>query len=157
MTAPFFGWRVVWAAFAVAVFAWGVGFYGPSVFLHALHEAHGWPVSIISAAITCHFLLSAGIVARLPSIHRRFGLVAATRLGGVLAGVGVVAWAASPSPWLLFPAALLSGAGWALTSGAAINAMVAPWFDRKRPAALSMAFNGASVGGVLFAPLFGQP
>ncbi|MDB5378001.1 MAG: major facilitator superfamily 1 [Rubritepida sp.] len=154
MSAPFFGWRVVWAAFAVAVLAWGVGFYGPSVFLHVLHEGRGWSVSTISAAITAHFLLSAGIVARLPALHRRFGLVAATRAGGLLAGLGVLAWALAPAPWLLFPAALLSGAGWALTSGAAINAMVAPWFDRKRPAALSMAFNGASVGGVLFAPLW---
>lgn len=153
-TAGFFGWRVVWAAFTVAVLAWGVGFYGPSVFLHALHEGRGWPVSVVSAAITWHFLLSAGIVARLPALHRRFGLVAATRAGGLLAGLGVVGWAIAPAPWMLFPAAMLSGAGWALTSGAAINAMVAPWFDRKRPIALSMAFNGASVGGVLFAPLW---
>lgn len=43
---------------------------------------------------------------------------------------------------------------WALTSGAAINAMVAPWFDRRRPAALGMAFNGASMGGVVFSPLW---
>lgn len=154
LTVPFYGWRVVWAAFAVAVFAWGVGFYGPSVFLHALHQGRGWPVSLISAAITCHFLLSAILVARLPALHLRFGLVAATRAGGVLAGLGVAAWAIVPSPWMLFPAALLSGAGWALTSGAAINAMVSPWFERRRPAALAMAFNGASVGGVLFAPLW---
>lgn len=153
-TRRFFGWRVVWAAFTVAVFAWGVSFYGPSVFLHALHEGRGWPVSTISAAITAHFLISAGIVMRLPTLHRRLGLVAATRAGGVLSGLGVIAWAVAPSPQMLFPAALLSGVGWALTSGAAINAMVAPWFERKRPAALSMAFNGASVGGVLFTPLW---
>jgi MFS family permease len=150
----FFGWRVAWAAFAVAVFAWGVGFYGPSVFLHVLHEGRGWPVSTVSAAVTCHFVLSAAIVARLPALHRRFGLVATTRAGGLAAGLGVVAWASAALPWQLFPAALLSGAGWALTSGAAINAMVAPWFERRRPAAISMAFNGASVGGVLFAPLW---
>jgi MFS family permease len=150
----FFGWRVVWAAFTVAVLAWGVGFYGPSVFLHTLHERRGWSVSLISAAITCHFLLSAGIVARLPALHRSLGLVAATRAGGLAAGAGLLAWALATEPWQLFPAALLSGTGWALTSGAAINAIVAPWFDRRRPMALSMAFNGASVGGVLFAPLW---
>lgn len=150
----FFGWRVVGAAFTVAVFAWGVGFYGPSVFLHALHEGRGWPVWLISAAITCHFLLSALIVARLPALHRRFGLVAVTRAGGIAAGLGVLAWALAPAPWLLFPAALISGAGWAATSTAAINAMVAPWFERRRPAALSMAYNGASIGGVVFAPLW---
>ena len=34
----FFGWSVAWAAFALAVFAWGIGFYGPSVFLQTLHK-----------------------------------------------------------------------------------------------------------------------
>jgi hypothetical protein len=43
----FFGWKVVAAAFVVAVFAWGIGFYGPPVFLHALHAGRGWPVSMI--------------------------------------------------------------------------------------------------------------
>jgi hypothetical protein len=41
-----------------------------------------------------------------------------------------------------------------LTSGAALNAMVSPWFERLRPAALSMAYNGASVGGIIFSPLW---
>jgi predicted MFS family arabinose efflux permease len=39
-------------------------------------------------------------------------------------------------------------------SGAALNAMVSPWFERDRPKALSMAFNGASVGGIVFVPLW---
>ncbi|MBK7654925.1 MAG: MFS transporter [Betaproteobacteria bacterium] len=58
------------------------------------------------------------------------------------------------SLWQLFPAAVLSAVGWAVTSGAAINAIVAPWFNRERPKAISLAFNGASVGGMLFAPLW---
>jgi predicted MFS family arabinose efflux permease len=53
----------------------------------------------------------------------------------------------------MFPAALLTGAGYAVTSAAAINAMVARWFDRDRPRALSLALNGASIGGVVFPPL----
>jgi len=48
----FFGWKVVWVAFLVAVLGWGIGFYGPPVLLQTLHEAHGWPISTISAAIT---------------------------------------------------------------------------------------------------------
>jgi len=150
----FFGWRVVWAAFVVAVFGWGVGFYGPSVFLQILHKTRGWPISLISGAMTCHFLLSATIVTRLPKIYQRFGLVSVTRMGGLAAALGVFAWAVATRPWQLYPAALLSGVGWAFTSAAAINAMVAPWFNNRRPAALSLAFNGASVGGVVFAPLW---
>jgi predicted MFS family arabinose efflux permease len=149
----FFGWKVVWVAFLVAVFGWGIGFYGPPVLLQTLHEAHGWPISTISAAITLHFLFSALMVANLPEIHRHFGLGRVTSAGAVLTGLGIIAWANTQHIWQMFPAALLTGAGYAAMSAAAINAMVSRWFERDRPKALSLALNGASVGGVIFAPL----
>lgn len=34
----FYGWRVVAAAFTLAVFGLGMGFHGPAVYLHAIHE-----------------------------------------------------------------------------------------------------------------------
>src|SRR6202035_1073289 len=40
----FFGWRVVGAAFVLAVLAWGAGFYGPPIYLQALQENRSWPV-----------------------------------------------------------------------------------------------------------------
>lgn len=148
------GWTIVWVAFIVAMFAWGLGFYGPSVFLQTLHAEHGWSISIISTAITVHYLLSAAIIVYLPELHRMFGIAAVTIAGVVLLALGVNAWANVSAPWQLFPAAVLSGVGWAVTSGAAINTMVAPWFDRDRPKALGLAFNGASFGGVVFTPLW---
>jgi hypothetical protein len=39
-------------------------------------------------------------------------------------------------------------------AAAAINAILAPLFVRDRPKALSLAYNGASVGGILFSPLW---
>jgi hypothetical protein len=150
----FFGWRVVTAAFTVAVFGWGIGFYGPPIFLHAVHETRGWPVALVSAAVTSHFLLGAVVVAKLATLHRRFGVPAVTCAGGAFLALGILGWALARAPWQLFAATLLSGAGWAATGGAAINAMVSPWFVRRRPAALAMAYNGASIGGVLFSPLW---
>lgn len=150
----FFGWKVVATAFTVAVFAWGVGFYGPSVFLNVLHQDRGWSLSVISAAITAHFLLSAAMITCLADAHRRFGLASVTRAGIVASAARILCWSLSTEPWQLFVAAALTGAGWAATSGAAINAMVSPWFNRRRAIALGHAFNGASVGGVLFTPLW---
>lgn len=154
MAGRFFGWQVVWAAFALAAFAWGIGFYGPGVWLHALSAGRGWSVAAVSGAITLHFLASALLVARLPAVQARLGLVAMLRAGLVLSALGAVGWAAAPAPAWLVPAALLTGAGWAMTSGAAINAIVSRWFDRRRPAALAMAYNGASMGGIVFVPLW---
>jgi predicted MFS family arabinose efflux permease len=151
---PYFGWKVVGAAFVLAVFGWGVGFYGPSVFLRTLHVDRGWAISTISAAITTHFLFGAMLVAYLPEAHRRFGIARVTQAGIAFAVLGVLAWANTSQPWQLFPAALVSGAGWAATSGAAINAIVTPWFDKERPKALGQAFNGASIGGLVFTPLW---
>jgi MFS family permease len=150
----FFGWRVVAASFVLAMLAWGIGFYGPSVYLHALHAREGWAPGLVGAAITLHFLASALLVAWLPALHRRFGLVAVTRAGVLASAAGVALWGAADAPWLLVPAALLTASGWAVTSGAAINAWVSPWFERKRGVALAMAYNGASAGGVVFVPLW---
>ena len=38
-----------------------------------------------------------------------------------------------------------------------LNAIVSPWFVRKRPAALGLAYNGGSIGGVIFSPRAGKP
>ena len=150
----FFGWQVVAAAFTIATFTFGIGYYGPSVFLNVLHQQRGWPVSVISIAVTVHFLVSAVLVIRLPAAHRWFGLALVTQAGVAALVIGMIGWSLAVAPWQLFVAAMLSGAGWAATSGAAIIAMVSPWFDRRRALALGHALNGASFGGILFAPLW---
>lgn len=153
-TGIFPGWKVVATAFVVALFSWGFAFYGSGVFLHALHQDRGWRISVISSAITAQYVLSAGIVAYLSDIHHRLGVARTTRLGVVLLALGALGWALAREPWQLFPLALVTGVGWAVTSGAAINAMVSPWFERRRASALSHALNGASVGGVIMTPLW---
>lgn len=150
----FYGWRVVGAAFVLATFGWGMGFYGPPVFLRIVGETRGWSLTLISTAVTLHFLTGAVVGARLPALHRRFSTAAATKAAAVAMAVGVFGWAAATAPWQLFAAALLSGAGWGAMSAAAINAIVSPWFVRTRPAALAMAYNGGSIGGVIFSPLW---
>ena len=57
MKATFYGWRVVAAVFVLATFGWGLGFYGPPVYLHAVHEMRGWSLNVVSTAVTVHFLL----------------------------------------------------------------------------------------------------
>ena len=37
-------------------------------------------------------------------------------------------------------------------SGAAVNIIPAPWFERRRGLAVSVAFNGAPLGGVTLTP-----
>lgn len=150
----FFGWRVVAAAFVLAAFGWGIGFYGPPVFLREGGATRGWPLALISAAVTLHFLVGAVVSARLPQLHRRFGAATITKAGALCLGGGALGWALAAAPWQLFAVALISGVGWGTTSASALNLLVSPWFARGRPAALAMAYNGASIGGVIFSPLW---
>jgi hypothetical protein len=152
--APFFGWRVVAGTFVLAVFGWGLGFYGPPVYLHAVQEARHWSVALVSSAVTVHFLVGAVVVANLPALYRKFGLPAVTKAGAIVLALGVLGWAVAREPWELLLATLLSGAGWVAMGAAAVNAIIAPWFVHKRPAALATAYNGASIGGVVFSPLW---
>lgn len=153
-TEPFFGWHVVAATFVLAVFGWGVGFYGPPIYLQMVVQRTGWSVALVSAAVTLHFLVGAVVVANLPRLYRLAGVPSVTFTGALLLAIGVVGWSVADQPWQLFAAALLSGTGWVAMGAAAVNAIIAPWFVRARPAALSMAYNGASVGGVVFSPLW---
>ena len=149
-----FGWRVVAGAFVLATFGWGLGFYGPPVYLHTVQEGRGWSVVLVSTAVTVHFLVGAVVVANLPALYRHFGLPAITKAGVVLLALGVLGWAVAREPWQLLLATFFSGAGWVAMGAAAVNAIIAPWFVAKRPAALAMAYNGASIGGVIFSPLW---
>jgi len=152
--AKFYGWRVVGAAFALAFFGWGLGFYGPPVYLHAVREARGFSLGVVSSAVTVHYLAGAIVVGNVPALYRRFGLPAVTIAGSILLSFGVVGWAVASAPWQLFAATLVSGAGWAAMGAVPVNTVIAPWFMRARPAALGTAYNGASFAGLIFSPLW---
>lgn len=150
----FFGVWVVRAAFLLAVLGWGVGFYGPPIYLAEVAQRTNWPLSLVSSAVTVHFLVGALVIASLPRLYTRIGLPATTAGGAVLTSVGVVGWAMVQEPWQLFAVALLTGAGWVTMGAVAVNTIVAAWYHKNRPTALSKAYNGASIGGVIFSPLW---
>ena len=127
------------------------------VFLFAVHRTRGWLVRA-HARVGCGDLplparrAPGGEPACATPAHRGDWRDPPRRrpLGSRRRGVG----ARPAAPWQLFLATAASGAGWAMMGAAAINAMVSPWFVRRRPAALAMAYNGASVGGVVLSPLW---
>src|SRR5262249_56591247 len=107
------------AALVLAVCGWGLGFYGPPVYLHAVGEAKNFPLPLVSAAVTAHFVTGALVVANLPALHRGFGIPTVTKAAALCLGLGVLGWAMAATPAWLFAATLLSGAGWAGVGGAA--------------------------------------
>jgi len=133
----------------VAFFGWGLGFYGVSVYLVVLHQRHGWPISSISLAITAYYVLGASLVVLIGDAFDRFGPRKVVLAAMTALGIGVLLLTAVSRPWHLYAAYAVMAVGWAGMSGAAINAVIAPWFERKRGRAVSLALNGASFGGVV--------
>jgi MFS family permease len=148
----FYGWNVVVATFVMALFSFGLGFYGIAVYVATLQELYGWSASAVSAPVTVYYVAGALLTAAIAGVYERFGPRAVVSGGAVAMSVGVAMLGLVRQPWQLYPVFLVMSMGWGAMSGAAINIILAPWFQRRRGLAVSLAFNGATLGGVLVTP-----
>jgi MFS family permease len=153
MSIRYDGWRVAAVCFWVAIFGWGFGFYGQTVYVAELHRLRGWPTSLISSATTLFYLFGALLVVFLSEAIRSFG-----PRNCLLAGISAMAAAAAligqvTEPWQLYAADVLLAFGWAGTSIGVITNTLGLWFDKRRGMAISLALNGASFGGIIGVPL----
>lgn len=146
------GWKTVFACFLLAVAAWGFGFYGHTVYLAELRKLYGWPTSLISTGTTIYYLLGGMIVIWVSDAVRRFGPRNVSLAGIVALCASGALLALVREPWQLYGAFLLMSFGWAGTSIGIINIILGLWFTQRRGMAISLALNGASVAGIVFAP-----
>jgi MFS family permease len=146
------GWWVVFCCFVVALYGWGFGFYGLSLYLVALRKAHGWSPATISAVVTFYYVAGAFLVMQVGDLIQKRGARIVVVVGTALMSLGVCGITLVREPWQLYLAFAVMIPGWAAMGGAAINTVIAQWFDRRRGLAASLALNGATCGGLLFAP-----
>lgn len=148
------GWWVVFCCFAIALYGWGFGFYGLSLYLVALTKAHRWSPATVSAAITFFYVGGAFLVMQIGDMIERHGARMLVIVGVGLLGLGVLALTVVTRPWHLYLAFLPLILGWVAMGSGSINTIIAQWFDRRRGLAASLALNGASFGGLAFTPAF---
>ena len=149
----FYGWRVVAVCFAAAVFTWGFGVFGASVYLSEVTRSQGWSVALVSGGVTVFYLTNVLALTTIGGIIDRFGprqifIAGALALGLGVAGIGQVA-----APWQLYAAFAVMGLGYAALSLTGISATLAPWFERHQGRSVAIALTGASVGAMLVVPL----
>ena len=148
------GWLVVALAFLIAVFSWGLGFYGLGIYLVELRARFGWSAAEIATAITVYYILGAALTLLLVGpVFDRYGARRVVIAGALALAASVSALPLARELWHVHVIFALMSIGWATMSNAAINIIVAPWFDRRRGLAVSLALNGASAGGLVMAPL----
>ena len=147
------GWRVVLACFLLALSIFGFALYGQGVYLVELQRLNGWPASLISGASTLSLLIGNVIVIFSDEIVRRLGLKRLALAGIACLAVSMVLLAFAAAPWTLYAAFALMSLGWVGMGTVIISAVVGAWFVRRRGLAISLAFLGASAGGVIVTPL----
>ena len=147
------GWRVVFACFVMATFAWGLGFYGQGIYLAELQRAKGWPTSLISTATTLYYLSGSLLVVYVSDILRRLGPRLMLISGASLFALAVAGVAYVSQPWQLFVAYFVMATGWMLSSAGALTNVAGLWFYEKRGLAISLTLTGASFGGIILTPL----
>jgi uncharacterized protein GlcG (DUF336 family)/predicted MFS family arabinose efflux permease len=148
----FYGWNVVGATFVMALFSFGLGFYGVTVYVAMLQRLHGWSAAAVSAPVTVYYVAGALLTMAIGGVYERLGPRLVVIAGSVAMAIGLITLGVVTRPWQLYPAFLIMALGWGSMSGAAINIILAPWWERRRGLAVSIAFNGATLGGVIVAP-----
>jgi len=148
----FYGWNVLAATFVMALFSFGLGFYGLTVYIATLQALHGWSASAVSAPVTVYYVAGALLTTVIGDLYQRFGPRVVVAGGSVAMAGGLAALGVVTQPWQLYPVFLVMSVGWGAMSGAAINIILAPWWERRRGFVVSIAFNGATFGGVIIAP-----
>src|SRR5262244_1431324 len=99
----FYGWNVGGATFVMALFSFGLGFYGLSVYVATLQRLHGWSASTVSAPVTVYYVAGALVTMIIGAAFERFGPRIDVGVGSVGMAAGVAALGSVTQPWQLYP------------------------------------------------------
>lgn len=153
MTKIYFGWWMVAGCALASMVGNALGLFGAGVYLHAAIMANAWSTALVSGAVTLFYVVSAILLIPVGAGIRAHGPRGVIALGGFALACGVAGIGQARAPWQAYLAFLAMGVGWACLSTTAIATTLAPWFEKFQGRAVSMASLGASVGGMIGAPL----
>ncbi len=149
----FYGWKIVAALFVILAFTSGLGFYNHSVLLAALAGEAGFPMAVVSSAVSVFFLVSgfSGLV--IGSLLDRYDVRYIIASGALLASCCLAVVGYVSEIWQLYLLYVVFGIGFSASGLLPATTLIARWFHESRAKALSIASTGLSIGGVILTPL----
>jgi MFS family permease len=150
--APFYGWVVLGAAFAIITLSIGT-LFTLGVFLKPIEEGMGWSRSTIGAiGLLNWFVMGLGGVAA-GYLSDRFGTRVVVLAGGGMLGLGLVLSSQVREAWQLYVT-------FGVLVGAGVSAFYVPltvlairWFDDRRGLAAAIVSAGNGLGIMALSPL----
>ncbi|MDR7322333.1 MFS transporter [Catenuloplanes niger] len=157
MRSPRVGIHPAWFVAAVAFVALvgAAGFRAtPGVMLHPLHAEFGWPLAVISAAVSVNLLLYGLTAPFAAALMDRFGIrrVAAVALLLVASGSGLTVFM-TESWQLLLCWGVLVGLGTGSMALSFVATVTGRWFVRRRGLVTGVLTAGGAAGQLIFLPI----
>ena len=153
MRRPYHGWLVVGVCFMAATFTWGFGVFGASVYLSEVTRATGWPIALVSSAVTVFYLTNAMALTTVGAAIDRHGSRPVFLFGILALALAVMLIGQVTATWQLFGAFMILGLGYATLSLTGLSTTIAPWFERHQGRGVAIALMGASLGAMIVVPL----
>jgi len=148
----FYGWVIIGVAFVTMA----IGVTARTAFsllLPPLIDEFGWNRGMTAGAFSFGFLVSAVLSPMVGRVMDRHGPRPVLLVGVGMLSLGLVLAPSISVPWQLYATlGVLVGGGANLMSYTAHSQFLPHWFVRRRALAISIAFSGVGVGGIVLLP-----
>lgn len=147
----FYGYYVVAACFVVLYMLWGMVLNTFPIFLKPMTENMGWGRGDLSVAL---LMGAVGMIVSAPVAGKmidRLGARPVMAFGTLVVGISLIAGSKVQSLWQLYIVFGLIGLGLICSTIIPCSFIISNWFISRRGRAMSFAFAGTSVGGMVMA------
>ncbi|WP_416896557.1 MAG: MFS transporter [Minwuia sp.] len=150
----YYGWIIVAIVFVTV----GIAVTARTSFslvVPPLIDEFGWERGLVAGAFSAGFLLTAVLGPLTGRMMDRYGPVLVIEVGVVCVGGGLIMAQWIETPWQLYATlGLLVVTGVNFMAYTAQSMYLPNWFERHRALAISIAFSGAGIGGIVLLPVF---
>lgn len=147
----FYGYYVIAACFVVLYMLWGMVLNTFPIFLKPMTENMGWGRGDLSVALLMGAL---GMIVSAPAAGKmidRLGARSVMAFGASIVGVSLIVGSKIETLWQLYIVFGLIGCGLICSTVIPCSFIISNWFVSRRGMAMSFAFAGTSVGGMVMA------
>ncbi len=145
----FFGWWIAIASSLQAFWTSGTFFFGFSAFFNPIANEFGWSRAATATALSLQRTESGALSPFIGIIVDKWGARIPMFVGTIVTAAGFI-WLSQIHSLLAFYLAFATIAlGMSFASGVATTAVIGNWFARMRSRAMTIAFAGGGLGGVM--------
>ena len=149
----YYGFYIIAACFFILFMCWGMVLNTFPIFLKPVAEDMGWGRGALSIALLTGAIGTAVAAPIAGLIIDRIGARAVMATGAVIIGLGLLAGSIVTHLWQFYLAFAFIGCGLMAATVIPCSLIISNWFVSRRGMAMSGAFVGTSVGGMVMSPI----